>query len=310
MIDKPLISVIINNYNYASFLRDAIDSALSQSYPHIEIIVVDDGSSDNSRQIIAEYNNRVVSIFKENGGQASAFNAGFAASSGNIICLLDADDYFRPNKLSQILAFWNTYPNADWLFHALEDVDSKGVRLRDIAPLNTGYFDFRPALRKGENLPALPATTGLCFRRKVLEKVLPMPEQLRISADQFLRLAVAFVAPGALLPDAVAVHRIHGDNWFEFRKDVATINAETNVRTAYYLMQRFPQTKPFANKLYAHALGQLMAECGFRGALKMEETQHYIKNYGTADVFIRGVIRALYNYCKAIGLKTLHKATI
>ncbi len=88
------ISVLINNYNYARFLPACIDSVLAQDYADFEIIVVDDGSTDDSRDIIASYGTRIVPVLKENGGQASSFNAGFAASSGQILCLLDADDAF------------------------------------------------------------------------------------------------------------------------------------------------------------------------------------------------------------------------
>jgi len=82
MVNQPLVSIIINNYNYARFLRDAIDSALNQTYDRTETIVVDDGSTDNSREIIAGYGDRIIPVLKENGGQNSAFDAGFAASAG------------------------------------------------------------------------------------------------------------------------------------------------------------------------------------------------------------------------------------
>ncbi len=84
-MNKPLASILINNYNYGRFLHEAIDSALSQTYPHTEVIVVDDGSTDNSREIIASYEDQIIPVLKENGGQASALNAGFAASRGEIV---------------------------------------------------------------------------------------------------------------------------------------------------------------------------------------------------------------------------------
>jgi glycosyltransferase involved in cell wall biosynthesis len=96
-----LVSIIINNYNYGHFVSEAIDSALNQTYSQIEVIVVDDGSTDNSRKIIASYEHRITSILKENGGQASALNAGFAATQGDIICFLDADDIFLIEKLKK-----------------------------------------------------------------------------------------------------------------------------------------------------------------------------------------------------------------
>src|SRR3954462_14555576 len=99
----PLVSIIINNYNYAPYLAAAIDSAVAQDYRNSEIIVVDDGSTDRSRGIIASYGSRLTAIYKQNGGQASALNAGFAASRGEIIIFLDADDLLLPNALNRFV---------------------------------------------------------------------------------------------------------------------------------------------------------------------------------------------------------------
>src|SRR5262245_44997727 len=101
---QPLVSVVINNYNYAKYLADAIDSALRQYYPHTEVIVVDDGSTDRSREIVAQYGPTVASIRKANGGQASALNAGFTASHGECILFLDSDDIILPSAATNAVA--------------------------------------------------------------------------------------------------------------------------------------------------------------------------------------------------------------
>jgi len=77
---KLLVTILINNYNYGRFLRQAIDSALNQTHANVDVLVVDDGSTDESRDVIDSYGDRIRSIFKENGGQASTFKAGFPAS--------------------------------------------------------------------------------------------------------------------------------------------------------------------------------------------------------------------------------------
>src|SRR2546429_9532950 len=100
MTDDRRVSIIVNNYNYASFVGQAIDSALAQTYPNTEVVVVDDGSTDGSAKVIAGYGDRVIAVMKSNGGQGSAYSAGFERSSGDVVCFLDADDVLYPEAIA------------------------------------------------------------------------------------------------------------------------------------------------------------------------------------------------------------------
>jgi glycosyltransferase involved in cell wall biosynthesis len=104
---QPKLSIVIRNWNYGCFLRDAIDSALAQTHGETEVIVVDDGSSDDSRRILADYGDRVRAVLKENGGEGSAVNAGFKASGGDIVLFLDADDVLAPDAGARVVAMWD-----------------------------------------------------------------------------------------------------------------------------------------------------------------------------------------------------------
>ena len=132
MNNQPLVSVIINNYNYAQFLRQAIDSILNQNYPNLEVIVVDDGSTDNSREVINQYGDRIYPIFQENGKQAAALNTGFAASKGEIILCLDADDYLLPSAVEQIVAAFQ--PGIGKVHFRLQVVDADNQPLSYFIP--------------------------------------------------------------------------------------------------------------------------------------------------------------------------------
>ena len=101
MSESPLVSIIIDNYNYGRFLPEAIDSALNQNYLRKEVIVVDDGSTDPSREVMAGYGNRIVPVLQDNRGQAAAFNEGWHRSKGDVILFLDADEFLFPTAAAR-----------------------------------------------------------------------------------------------------------------------------------------------------------------------------------------------------------------
>src|SRR5689334_15193361 len=105
---RPLASIIINNFNYARYLGEAVDSALGQTYPNVEVIVVDDGSTDSSREVIERYGDRIRSVFKTNGGQPSAINAGFQVSRGELIANLDSDDLYDATTIERVVDTWSS----------------------------------------------------------------------------------------------------------------------------------------------------------------------------------------------------------
>ncbi len=102
----PLVSIIIRNCNYGCFLRDALDSALAQTYEDVEIIAVDDGSTDDSRDILLEYQGRCRIVLQQNGGEGAAVNSGFRHARGAIILYLDSDDVLFPESVASVVAVW------------------------------------------------------------------------------------------------------------------------------------------------------------------------------------------------------------
>lgn len=215
---KPLVSVLINNYNYGRFLRDAIDSALNQTYANTEVIVVDDGSTDDSREIIASYGDSILPVLKENGGQGSAFNAGFAASHGEWIFLLDSDDMFWPFKGEQVLELARQNPQAGLIAHNLEYCDADGRAINFLpAPIRElRLVDDRRRARRGRLTAHLPATSGLCFRREVLGQILPMPEEIRVTADNYLKIIGLSLTPALEVSGLLARQRIHDESLYSY----------------------------------------------------------------------------------------------
>jgi hypothetical protein len=266
IVNPPsLVSILINNYNYGRFLGDAIDSALSQSHTNIEVIVVDDGSADESHKVIAHYGCRIRAVLKSNGGQASALNAGFHACNGDLICFLDADDIFLPNKVAELVTTFARYPEIGWCFHQLTLFQNHtGEHLSDSRTCNYGRWDARTATLAGHPPYVPTALSGLSFRRTLLSRILPMPESLGITNDNFLKFAALALSPGWMLPAVLALQRIHANNAYT-RRTVGKqqVVGRMEVLLGRFLHERFPPMFRLAESIFAHGIGRLWAirEC-------------------------------------------------
>jgi glycosyltransferase involved in cell wall biosynthesis len=119
-----LASVIIPTYNHAQYLGDAISSALQQTYKHVEIIIVDDGSTDNTKEVVSKFGDRVRYIWQENRGLSAARNTGIEAATGKMIGLLDADDLYEPGFLATLIPILNSNPMLDGVFCAARTIDT------------------------------------------------------------------------------------------------------------------------------------------------------------------------------------------
>lgn len=210
---QPVVSIIITNHNYASFLPQAIESALGQTYPCTEVIVVDDGSTDTSHEIIASYRDRIIPVLKGNGGQGSAFNAGYTASRGDLVAFLDADDVFRPEKLAKVVEAWHAHPDAVVFYHRLQGIDADGHYLWHGKPWPRVMLcgNIRAQVEQCGGWWPWPVTTSLCFPRTYLEQVLPISEsEFPSRADSYLAGLAPFLGPVVGIPEPLAWYRIHG----------------------------------------------------------------------------------------------------
>jgi len=228
------VSVIINNYNYGRFLRKAMDSALDQIYPNTEVIVVDDGSTDDSHDVIASYKDRVTPVLKDNGGQASAFNAGFKISRGEIIMFLDADDYLFPHAVERVAAVWRQ--GVAEVHFRLMVVDAYG-NARGYLPPQEKHLDsgavWQILLAKGSY--STTVTSGMGFDRAVLDRILPMPEaEFRLSADGYLATLAPFFGQVCSIEEALGAYRQHGSNRWDYNE----VSGERFRRSVHHDLQK------------------------------------------------------------------------
>jgi len=215
---KMKTTCLINNYNYANFMPEAINSALNQSVGFDEIIIVDDASTDNSAEIIAKFASEanVKSVLKEkNQGQLSSFNEGFLAATGDIIFFLDADDIYEREYLDNALKFYQRYQECDFLFCAYEKFGvAEGIFQEYDFDIDLGYSVLK-TLCLGEWIGSITST--LSMRREVLQKILPIPytEDFRVRADDCLVWGSSVVgAKKFYMCRSSVMYRIHKNNNF------------------------------------------------------------------------------------------------
>lgn len=173
-----LCSVIISSYNKAGFIAAAVESALSQTFPEMEVIVVDDGSTDASVSILHTFGDRIELVAKPNGGQASAMNAGYKMSKGEIVLFLDCDDTLDIDVVKRVVDVWT--PETAKVHFRLRKIREDGsvIEGKFIPPYKPfPTEDIGPVFRKFGLYPA-PPTTGNAFSRRVLDQIMPLSESI------------------------------------------------------------------------------------------------------------------------------------
>lgn len=217
------ISIIINNRNYEEFIRDAIRSALEVRWDNKEIIVVDDGSSDNSREVVSSFGSQIVSIFKENGGQNSAANEGFARSTGDIIIFLDSDDMLFTSVAEEVCRGW--YEGIAKVQYGLMDIDGSGRPLGHqhwlFSARHTPDSVLNMLRRRGSYLA--PVTSGNAWSRRFLQQVFPLPVRQPEADppagvyygrffDHYLHILAPFFGDVVSLTSPQGYYRVHDRN--------------------------------------------------------------------------------------------------
>lgn len=220
------LSVLVDTYNHERLIEKALRSVLEQNFPvnrpdppggedRFEVIVVDDGSTDKTPDIVRQFEPRVKLIRKSNGGQASAFNAGIPACCGDVIVFLDGDDWWKPGKLQRIAEVFAADPSLGMAGHAFVESFDDGTE-RIIAPRVPGRLRLDDAA--GAEFFRLSrcyfGTSRLALRADVARRILPVPEQLVFEADEYLFTMAAALGSAVILPDPLTHYRVHPGNLF------------------------------------------------------------------------------------------------
>jgi glycosyltransferase involved in cell wall biosynthesis len=204
---RPKISIIVNNFNYGRFVEAAVDSALGQTYENVEVIVVDDGSTDGSREILKKYETRARIILKENEGQVSTFNIGCRIATGQLIAFLDSDDSLFPDAIETVVNAWK--PDIVKMQFPLQILGPEG---------STGFVMPRARLSEGNLLNRLlktgryvsSPTSGNVYSRSFLEKIFPIPEPEWDHGDAYMNNSAPFYGAVGAIHRPLGFYRVHG----------------------------------------------------------------------------------------------------
>lgn len=205
------ISVIIPVYNASGHLRRCLTSLQRSDTREFECIVVDDGSTDDSRAVIAGYGNKIIPVLKANGGQASAFNAGWARCRGEFVCLLDSDDALAPAALAQATECFADAQvvKVHWPLWVIDETGARTGQLKPGAPLGAG--DWRTLFTPESPAHTAPPQSGNVWRRSLLARCFPLPEAIFQTggADDYLSTLAPLYGQVKRLDEPQGYYRVH-----------------------------------------------------------------------------------------------------
>ncbi len=206
----PKVSVIIPNYNYSQYLGEAIDSVLAQTVTDIEIIVVDDGSTDGSKEVLDGYGDRIQTVFQKNQGVSAARNHGVCISRGEFVAFLDADDAWLPAKLERQLALFADDAELGLAHVGVVDIDGGGNEILERTDGRNGWIS--DELLRFEGPVVLGGGSGLVMPRRVFDKIGGFDTRLSTSADWDLFYQVSLRYRVGFVPELLLKYRIHASN--------------------------------------------------------------------------------------------------
>jgi glycosyltransferase involved in cell wall biosynthesis len=239
---EPLVTVVIGNYNYARFLPEAVESVRSQTYKRWELIICDDGSTDDSREVLerlAGEDPRIRLLFKENGGLTTAWNCALEHSSGDIICLFDADDIMLPNKLEAVCQAFHSNPRAGYVYHKFQLIDSTGRPFGSDQPgvMHSGWLHDRAVRSGGHVIHSNSLVT--CLRRELADRVFPLPIGVGPFGDRYIANLAVFMTEVSSIPECLAYYRIHDrNNYGTDRLDPSTLRVVIDATNTLFPFQR------------------------------------------------------------------------
>jgi len=230
----PSVTVVVPAYNVASYIREAVESALAQTVSNIEVLVIDDGSTDGTADRLEGFDDpRLMVLWQPNGGLASARNAGIRSASAEFLAFLDGDDLWLPDKLEHHLASFAVHPEADVTYSLSKTIDDNGREIGFIVPHRGGEISYRELLV--ENV--LRNGSAAVLRTRVFEEAGWFDSDLVASTDLDMWLRIAALRPRNIvcIPRSLTLYRRHPaqttSDWRRMRKAWIQVLEKSRERT-------------------------------------------------------------------------------
>lgn len=204
----PKITIITPSYNQGSFIRETIESVLSQGYPNLEYIVMDGGSTDNTLSILKSYGKKIIWTSKKDHGQTDAINKGIKKSTGDIIAYLNSDDVYLPNTLFTIAEYFISHGDAQWVTGDYFIIDAQGNKIQSFVEMYKRVLRIKPTFEKlcVANYIIQPSTF---WRRSIMKKVGLFDDTLRYCMDYDYWMRLISISPPHILSSHLSLFRIH-----------------------------------------------------------------------------------------------------
>ena len=293
----PTITVLVDTYNHERFIEEALVSVVEQDFPasDTEILVVDDGSTDRTPDIVRKFAPRVRLLSKSNGGQASAFNFGIPEARGEIVAFLDGDDWWARNKLSAVVKAFDGRPEVGMIGHSIIESRATGDTVIGAQIAMPLLLDSLRAAKIFRIYRTYFGTSRLALRTRIARQVLPIPETLVFEADEYLFTIAGTITKWIVLPEPLTHYRIHGANLFLAagpegaglrRKQEVLAALESSVRNG--LIQRGVRTE-IANcllELISAEASQLRLVCQGGSRRETIQTEHTLFRIQRGNVSI------------------------
>lgn len=290
------VTVAINNLNYGRYLGAAIDSVLGQTWGDVEIVVVDNGSTDETRDVVASYGERIRPLFQDDKRQGAAISRGYEMATGDLVLFLDADDTLHPDAAAEIVEAHRRHPGAARIQWPMAVIDKQGRPTGELTP--------DPAAMASGDLAehvlrfrthVWPATSGSAYRRSALVDLMPVPEDFFQGVDLYLAETTPFYGEVVTIRRPLSNYRRHGENtWLHKRPDGAYLRTKIDwtVRTHTHVVEA-ARANGYTARTDPRAALDVAFICVRLASLRVDRANHPFPDDKRLRLTARGVWAAL-----------------